>query len=126
MDVITEIDRLNRLRKHKIYGHITFDRLKTYLFELYEHPGFDNSLHSLWDLSQADGISDLSTDEVRSLVLLVSSKWNSEVRVRAALVVSRELEFGVARMYEIQLSASSENKIKVFKDVEDAIDWVVE
>lgn len=124
MDVIKEVDRYQRIRKHKIIGRVDFISLKTYLFELYDDPGFDGSLNSLWDLSQAEGIADLSIDEIRAVVLLVGSKWHTNLRVRSALVVSQDLDYGIARMYEIQLSASTSNDIRVFKNVEEAQEWV--
>ena len=77
-------------------------------------------------IRHAEGISDLSTEEVRVLVLLVGSKWNTSSQVRSALVVTRELEYGLARMYEMQLSAMSDNEIRVFKELDEAKKWVVE
>jgi len=124
MDVIKEVDRDQHVRKHKIIGRVDFISLKTYLFELYDDPNFDGSLNSLWDLSQAEGIADLSLEEIRAVVLLVGSKWHTNVRVRSALVVSHDLDFGIARMYEIQLGAETANDIRVFKNVEEAQEWV--
>ena len=124
MDVIKEVDRDQRVRKHKIIGRVDFISLKTYLFELYDDPEFDGSLNSIWDLSQAEGISNMSIDEIRAVVLLVGSKWNTSLRVRSALVVSQELDYGIARMYEIQLNASTDNDIRVFKNLQEAEKWV--
>jgi hypothetical protein len=124
MDVIKEVNRDQRIRKHKIIGRVDFISLKTYLFELYDDPDYDGSLNSLWDLSQAEGISDLSIEEIRAVVLLVGSKWRTNLRVKSALVVSRELDFGMARMYEIQLGAETANDIRVFKNVAEAEEWV--
>ena len=125
MDVITEIDYQNKIRKYRVIGSVTYEGLKSYLLEMYDAPDFDNSLYSLWDLSHAEGIDNLTTEEIRVLVLLVGSKWNTSSRVKSALVVSRELEYGLARMYEIQLSAASDNEIRVFKDLEEATRWIV-
>jgi len=125
MDVITEIDYQSQIRKHRVIGSITYEGLKSYLLKLYEASDFDASLHSLWDFSHAEGIDNLTPEEVRALVLLVGTRWKSTLRVRSALVVSRELEYGLARMYEIQLSATSDNEIRVFKDLEEATRWVV-
>ena len=124
MDVIKEVDRYQRIRKHKIIGQVDFISLKTYLFELYDDHGLDGSLNSLGDLSKAEGIADLSIEEIRAVVLLVGSKWHTNLRVRSALVVSQDLDYGIARMYEIQLSASTSNDIRVFKNVEEAQEWV--
>ena len=119
MDVITEIDYQSRIRKHRVLGSVAYADLKSYLLKLYDAPDFDDSLHSLWDFSFAEGIDNLTTEEVRALVLLVASKWNTSSQVKSALVVSRELEYGLARMYEMQLSAMSDNETKVFKDLEE-------
>ena len=124
MDVITEIDYQSQIRKHRVIGPVAYADLKSYLLKLYDAPDFDDSLHSLWDFSLAEGIDNLTTEEVRALVLLVASKWNTSSRVRSALVVTRELEYGLARMYEIQLSAMSDNEIRVFKELDEAKKWV--
>ena len=124
MDVITEIDYQSQIRKHRVIGPVAYADLKSYLLKLYDAPDFDDSLHSLWDFSLAEGIDNLTTEEVRALVLLVASKWNTSSRVRSALVVTRELEYGLARMYEIQLSAMSDIEIRVFKELDEAKKWV--
>jgi hypothetical protein len=124
MDVIKEIDRHQRIRRHRIIGRVDFISLKNYLFNLYDDPDFDGSLNSLWDLSQAEGISDLSINEIKAVVLLVGSKWHTNLHVRSALVVSQELDYGIVRMYEIQFSATSGNEIRVFKHFEEAEEWV--
>jgi hypothetical protein len=124
MDVIKEINRDQRVRKHKIIGRVDFISLKTYLFELYDDPDFDGSLNSLWDMSHAEGISNMSIEEMRAVVLLVGSKWNNDLLVRSALVVSHELDYDLARMYEIQFGEATFNEIRVFKDVQEAEQWL--
>ncbi len=126
MDILTEIDRNHNIRKHRVIGTITFDKLKSYLVDLYSPADYDNSLSSLWDLSQTNGIADLTSEQVRALVLLVSARWATKMPVRSALVVSQELEYGLARMYEIQLSSMTTNEVEVFRDEQTAVEWLKE
>jgi hypothetical protein len=80
-------------------------------------------MNALWDLREAI-TTDVSSDDVRKIVELVADRRPSGVSSRFALVVSRDADFGMARMYEAQLNHVSPGQIQVFRDIEEATTWV--
>lgn len=123
MNIETRIDEGRHLREQKIKGAIDVPGLQTLLGNFYQSEAYDPSMDSLWDLTEAD-FREVKTEEIRALAEMVSKHWGSDARSRAALVVSQDLGFGLARMYEILLSALDSPNVMVFRSIEEARDWL--
>jgi hypothetical protein len=78
----------------------------------------------LWDLRETKGLGAIKTHHLDKLVNIVSQKWETSRPRRAALVVSRMVDFGLARMYEMRLENKSKNEIRVFNNFEEALHWL--
>ena len=115
MAVSTEFDSNSGLRIHTVTGSLSFDTLTDTLAELYQD--------ALWDLREAS-LAEFTADEVRRVIELVRNNWATEGTPRAALVVAREVDFGMARMYELQLSDLSTGRVQVFRNMEAAREWL--
>jgi len=100
------------------------DSLLNELSRFYDSPDYDPEMNVLWDLRQLDGLSGLATSELSRLVTLVSRRWISGQPRRAALIVSRMVDFGMARMYEMRMESVSRQEIRVFTDFEQARQWL--
>jgi hypothetical protein len=57
-------------------------------------------------------------------VAYVSWKRGEYGSMKTALVVSNRIHYGIARMYEQNLEATSKSEIMVFRDLESAIQWI--
>lgn len=123
MAIITEFDSNSGLRIHTVTGSLSFDTLTGILAELYQDPRFRADQDVLWDLREAS-LAEFTADEVRRVIDLVRDNWATEGTPHAALVVAREVDFGMARMYELQLSDLSTGKVQVFRDIEAAGEWL--
>ena len=77
----------------------------------------------VWDLGEAD-FSAVSSSDVRAVKELVGKYWGVGGQSKAALVVSRELDFGLTRMYEILMSGATTSKVMVFKNLKEAYEWL--
>jgi hypothetical protein len=77
----------------------------------------------MWDLRDAD-LTAFSTDDIKSVSGLVKQNWGTSSSSRAALVVSRDVDFGLARMYEQLLDNGSTGDVTVFRDYDEAIAWL--
>lgn len=79
----------------------------------------------LWDLSQAD-FAGLAPADLRRLILLAKRRAHLREGGRSALVASRDLEFGMARMGEI-LAEVLEHPAphKAFRTRDEALAWLV-
>jgi hypothetical protein len=124
MQFATSINSAHQIRCHAISGEINMDGLLNELSRFYDSPDYDPEMNVLWDLRQLDGLSGLATSELSRLVTLVSRRWVSSQPRRAALVVSRMVDFGMARMYEMRMESVSRQEIRVFTDFEQARQWL--
>ena len=123
MEMSTQFNEEENLRIHKVEGPIDVDQLKEMLSALYESPGYDPDMNALWDLRTADFTS-VKNEQIASLTGMVEKYWAKEGQGKAALIVTRDLDFGLSRMYEMLLSGSSPDKVMVFRDYDEAEKWL--
>jgi hypothetical protein len=125
MEISIYIDPKAGIRENKVKGQIDIEKLIEFLKELYEKPEFDTNMNVIWDLGEAD-FSAVASSDVRTVMELVGKKWGVEGKSKAALVVSKEVDFGLTRMYEILMSGATSSKVMVFKNMEKAREWLAE
>jgi hypothetical protein len=123
MNVETQMDVARSLRTHKVKGQINFQDLNNLLKGIYNSAEFDPNLHSLWDVREGD-LSAVKPEEIRALAEYVRTNWAVNRKNKAAIVVSGLSDFGVSRMYEHILGAASTGKVKVFRNIKTAWDWI--
>ena len=124
MEIRTEIDEEGGLRRHKITGRVTTSELVAALESLYSTFPRTEELSSLWDLTEAE--VDLKADEVRALAELVTQNWGKTGRARSAIVVTEDLAFGLARMYESMVTARTSSPVRICRELDQAVAWLAE
>ncbi len=122
MAISTIIDSETELRTHVITGELTPEDLIATFEEAFSRDDFQVGSHALWDFRGATG-KDLLAGNVRSLVDAVVKHRSGDEGTRIAVVVARNLDFGLARMYQQMLEASTEVKVMVFRDRDEAEIW---
>jgi len=77
------------------------------------------------DLSKVTSLK-LTTEGIKTIGSIASNTDSKELNKKLALIVSSNLAFGLARMYEAYRSFSntSNKQIRVFKNSSDAFLWV--
>jgi hypothetical protein len=123
LPIETNIDKDKGLRNHKVTGKINLTDLVTALKELYESPQFDSDMDVLWDLRNAD-LTSFTFQEIEQLKDYVTRHWGTKGKSRAAMLVSRDLDYGLSRMYEMLSSGKSDSQIQAFHDLGDAMQWL--
>jgi hypothetical protein len=123
MAITTKIDSTTGARLHKVTGRLQLEELRNALKAVYEGEDFDPGKDVLWDLQDAD-LTAFSSADIKHISGLVKQHWGKSSSSRAALVVSRDVDFGLARMYEQLLDTGSTGVVRVFRDYEKAIDWL--
>ena len=88
--------------------------------QILKDPDFDPSFSQLVNFANASKV-DLSAEDVRRL---------AERRVfwqcaRRAILVADDLGFGFARMFEMLREDAGDNNIRVFRSLDDAIEWIL-
>ncbi len=123
MEFTTHIDKEANLRINTVIGSITKERLFEKLNEIYLVPDFDPDMNVLWDLREAD-LSSFQSPDLQHLRDFVKNHWGTGGKSKAALVVSRDLDFGLSRMYEFFIEDKTSNDVHVFRNLDEALEWV--
>ncbi len=97
MEISTLIDKERNVRSHKVKGLISVRDLKEKLLAFYMSPDYDPDMNALWDLREAD-FSSVTSAEVESLMEMVKEHWGQGGKSKAALIVSKDLDYGLSRM----------------------------
>jgi hypothetical protein len=116
------IDRAAGLIRTTATGHVSGDDLVIYYSRLRAHPDFRSNLNEIFDLSDVTDAA-VDAEDVRRLSGVTEEFTRHGVTVRVAIVAPRDLEFGLARMYEM-LQSQSLNDVRVFRDRADAEGWI--
>ena len=123
MDISTEINKKKNMRWHIVKGAIDLRELTDYLKEIYNSPDFDSEMNVFWDLQEAD-FSCVASEDIRSFRDYVYKQWGVGGKSKAALIVSRTSDYGVSRMYQIMMENVTSSKIAVFRDRNEAKEWI--
>jgi hypothetical protein len=123
MEVETRIDPDTGMRQHAVTGDLTFDGLMSALAGIYADPAFRPEQNSLWDLRETRA-TEISVTDLRRIVDLVRENWGTTGAPKSALVVSSDLDFGMGRMYEAFLDSDMGSQVRVFRDIDEARNWI--
>jgi hypothetical protein len=123
LPITTSIEPTTGARLHEVTGHLNLEELGGTLTKIYESADFDPDQDVLWNLLKAN-LSAFSVDDIRQVTHLVKDNWGASDKSRAALVVARDLDFGLARMYQQLLEGQSLGEVRIFRNVDEAIEWL--
>jgi len=116
-----EIDFSQRLKRAVFNGVITEEVLFHSYEKLLSEPDYDPTLNDLVDMRAVERL-EASSKSVRRLVELFSQPELMSTN-KLAIVAPESYIFGIARMYEIMSSETTE-QIQVFRDMKDAENWL--
>ena len=121
MPITYEIDRDSGLLSAKGVGTVTEADFAGFVDALLADPGFACASASLVDLSQATLA--VPPDQIVALGRLHRELLARSGRVRVAVVVSGDLNYGLARMYA-QCRSLSGSEVVPFRDEAEARAWL--
>ena len=121
MEISTEIKK--HVRLHNVKGLVDIGELTEYLKNIYNSPDIDLEINVFWNLQEAD-LSSVSAEEVRSFAEFVGRHRGKGGRGKTALVVSRDLEYGMSRMYQVLMKIQASADITIFQDINEAKEWM--
>ena len=108
-----------------IQGRFDFARYQDLMERILSDSRFVPSMHMFWDFRESTLI-DLSNDDFASIKSYIQK--NVERRgsgYRAVFLVSKEVDFGLSRMYQM-ISEDLPVVFEVFKDRAEAMDWITQ
>ena len=92
--------------------------------EAIKHPQWHDKLPGLIDF-RGFSATGLSSDNVYELAELCRNLGKMLGYGNCALVMSKELDFGLARMWQMMTEAHVEMEIDVFKSIDEAREWLL-
>jgi hypothetical protein len=121
MPFTTEYDSDRNIVFHRGSGNITAKEVMAQLHHLFKnYPG----KHSIWDLRNAE-VSKIPAAELLGTIPVVKENAKHREGGRTAWVTTRPSDFGLCRMAEMR-SGPLPYERRVFKTMEEAIDWTQE
>lgn len=120
MPVFYKIDKERRLVMSSGTGTFNKEYALSHQDRLLADLDFDPSFSQLLDFTHVAKI-DLTAADVE--LLAVRNIFSPESR--RAILVPNDLAFGFGRMYEILREAAGERGIRIFRSLEEALEWVL-
>ena len=108
-----------------VWGEASIEGFHAYLSEFLDDPKWQPGMDSLVDLRDLD-FADLRSAQIRALV---DAQVRNKVKRgggRAAIVVSREVAYGLVRMYAAYADQRVALRPRVFRSYEEAHAWLDE
>ncbi len=122
MTVNTVVDKKASVAIHTVTGEITFQEIRSSYESVHSHPDFQENMNSIWDIRDADA-SKFDSQEVIKIARYFETQTKTRAKYKVAVIVSRDLEYGVSRKYQVA-AADLPAKIGIFINLDEAKKWV--
>jgi len=120
MPAYYNIDKERRLVMSTGSGVLTMTDALAHQEKLLKDPDFSPRFSQLMDLTQVTNV-EFGTEDLRKLAQRSIFSPDS----RRAILVSSDVVFGLSRMFEIFRETLGETGIRVFRNLDDALEWVL-
>jgi hypothetical protein len=124
MEATVQIE--DRFARVTLSGPIAIDKWKEAYHQLLSHPDFRKDMDTLWDFRAVEEIHTLQPSDMHAIAREVTDRAEKRGAGRVALVMAREVDFGLARMYELMSDGLVPLSIRVFRDLGEAEAWLTE
>lgn len=121
MPISHTIDQQTGVIYRTVTGSITTVELIESFTNVLGHPDYRPGMKSLTDLRSIDHFS--SIDDVKQIAQFMDEHQDHIMGGKAAVVVSRDVSFGMVRMLEL-LSSKLPIEIRVFRKLKAAYNWL--
>jgi hypothetical protein len=120
MPAFYKIDKERRLVLSSASGVFSLADALSHQQKLSQDPDFDPSFSQIADFTQVTQVN-LSASDVREL----AQRSVFSPQSRRALLVPNDLAYGLGRMFEILRENQGETGIRIFRSLEEALEWVL-
>ena len=117
----TIVDSQNDLSVFTVNGQLTADEIIERVEEFYtKHP----TKLVLWIMGDVD-LSAITSEGIERIIRIAKQNTGKRQEGKTAIVGAKDVEYGLARMYEAHTGFENlPNEYKVFKDVDEAKEWL--
>jgi len=123
MNIESRTESAKGFRTHLIRGEINLSEIKNFLRILYLSEEFNPDLHVLWDVREAV-FPEVGPADITDLAYFARVNWAEKHRRKTAVVVAGDFHFGLSRMLEQFIGPLADGRIKTFRDLPAAVDWL--
>jgi hypothetical protein len=120
MPFFYKIDKERKLVMSTAAGELTKDEVRSLQDQLRKDPDFDPNFSQLSDLTHVTAMN-ITGAEMQEL----AERTAFSPKARRAVLASNDLAFGLALMFEQIREAKGDHGIRVFRKLEEALDWIV-
>lgn len=120
MSAFYKIDKERRLVLSCGAGVLTKEDISGHMDRLSKDPDFDPDFSQLVDFTHITAL-EIEPEDVRRF----AQRNIFSPRSRRAFVVKDDVQFGLARMFEIHRELNGETGIRVFRTLDEALDWIL-
>jgi len=120
MPAFYKIDKDRRLVMSSGSGVLTKGMILAHMDLLSNDPEFDPDFSQITDFTQLTGM-DIGPEDIRQL----AQRNIFSARSHRAFVVKNNLQFGLARMFQTYRELNGETGIRVFRTIDEALDWIL-
>lgn len=125
MPINTHVDSIRGLRYHVVTQTLRLDEFRDTLQAVLELTGPEPEMDELWDLRDLRPDHPvLGVEELKTLVHTCDRDWAKTTTARAAIVVSRTIDYGMARMGQTLMEMKAPDRVMVFRSVRTAHRWL--
>jgi hypothetical protein len=117
----TIVDSQNDLSVFTVNGELTTDKVIERVEEYYtKHP----TKLVLWIMGDVD-LSAITSEGIERIIQIAKKNTGKRKEGKTAIVGSKDIEYGLARMYEAYTGFENlPYEYKIFKDVDEAKEWL--
>jgi hypothetical protein len=125
MPIDFTIDKERKVLVACARGELSDADLLDYGQRLLDDPEIKQADHELVDLTDVSSGSLISAEGVRELARFWRGEYDRIAAGKLAIVAPSDLAFGLGRMYQM-LRDDGPDRIRIFRDMEEAWDWLGE
>ena len=109
----------------KTEGVAEVSGFNSFLSEIFEHPRWEPGADILFDHRNLI-LSSFRTEDVRSVSKIVTQYIAKIGNGKWAFIISGNFAYGMTRMWQIITEEKAPMEINIFKDRDEALDWLLE
>lgn len=120
---MVSIDQEKGLAVIRAQGALQLQDFHALTETLIDHPDFRPEMDSIWDFRQAD-LSCFDAGKLHNLALFMLPRLK-QLPKRHAIIVGRELEYGIMRMWDVIAQRETPQERRLFWDYDEGVEWLL-
>jgi len=119
---MVQIDREKNIAMIEIQGQPTILNIREIVESLLFNPDHQDGMDELWDFRHAS-LANFTVEDLMSLAVFLTQHLD-RLGKRVALVVGRDLEYGIGQMWGAYAEESAPRERRLFRCMDEAFVWL--